>query len=119
MDKGSRVKLGIYSLGELEVDILKAVAKLDSATVKDIFEALYPSRRLAYTTVLTVMGRLTKKGILHQERSQAPYVYTPIIGLEQVAASIVDCVVDQLLDGSPDALVKHLTGKKTLDGASL
>lgn len=105
----TRAGIGIRALGELDIDVLMVVWKMSRATVKDVFESLYGSRHLAYTTIMTVMGRLAKKGVLYQDRSTMPYVYTPIVGRHELAISIVNHVVDRLLDGSPDAVVEHLT----------
>jgi predicted transcriptional regulator len=54
------------TLGPLETEILELVWKLGSATVKDIHEQILadPSRELAYTSVTTILTRLTQKGWL-------------------------------------------------------
>ena len=103
-----RPGIGIRTLGELDVDILLVVWKLKKATVKNVFEELYETRRLAYTTIMTVMGRLAKKGILSQDRSRTPYEYAPLVRRDELAASIVGHVVDRLLDGSPQGLIDQL-----------
>lgn len=105
-----RPGLGIRALGELDVDVLTVVWSIkNGATVKDVFERLYGSRRLAYTTVMTVMCRLTKKGILKQDKSTTPYVYSPRVSKEELAFSIIDHVVDRLLDGSPSFLLDYVS----------
>ena len=107
-----RPGIGIRTLGELDVDVLLVVWRLGKATVKDVFEVLYETRRLAYTTIMTVMSRLAKKGILRQDRSRTPYEYTPVVRRDELAFSIVNHVVDRLLDGSADALIKNLSHKQ-------
>src|SRR3990172_7713435 len=93
----TRPGIGIRTLGELDVDVLTVVWELGTATVKDVFDALYESRRLAYTTIMTVMGRLAKKGLLSQDRSRTPYEYAPIVNRNELALSIVNHVIDRLL----------------------
>jgi predicted transcriptional regulator len=107
----SRNGIGIRTLGELDIDILNVVWKMERATVKDVFEELYETRRLAYTTIMTVMGRLAKKGVLKQDRSRTPYVYTPLMARQELALSIIHHVIDRLLDGAPDQVIDNLGGR--------
>jgi len=76
------------SLGPLEREILNIVWRLGSATVKDIHEIILadPDRELAYTSVTTVLQRLTKKGWLTCNRKERAYVWQPKISLEQAKA---------------------------------
>ncbi|MGF1489714.1 MAG: BlaI/MecI/CopY family transcriptional regulator [Prochloraceae cyanobacterium] len=76
------------SLGPLEREILNIVWQLGSATVKDIHEIILtdPDRELAYTSVTTVLQRLTKKGWLTCNRKERAYVWQPKISLEQAKA---------------------------------
>lgn len=111
----SRPGIGIRSLGELDIDILTVVWDRNQATVKDVFEVLYDSRRLAYTTIMTVMSRLAKKGVLQQDRSTTPYVYSPVISRQDLAFSIINHVVDRLLDGSSELLLNHLSNEAKLN----
>jgi predicted transcriptional regulator len=99
--KGTKVeRIGVVkALGELEVEIMNVVWDKKRATVQEVFEALYPERKLAYTTVMTVMSRLAGKGVLEQDRTGIAYVYTAKVTREQVAASVVQEVVDRVLGG--------------------
>ena len=62
-------------LGELELAIMGVIWKRSSATVRVVLEALSKKRSLAYTTVMTVMGRLTEKGLLRVEKSGKAHTY--------------------------------------------
>jgi predicted transcriptional regulator len=99
--KGSKVeRIGVVkALGELEVEIMDVVWDKGTATVQEVFEALYPQRRLAYTTIMTVMSRLAAKGTLEQDRRGIAYVYKPRISREELAASVMQEVVDRVLGG--------------------
>ena len=61
------------SLGPLESDILHLVWELEGATVKEIHDRILadPDRELAYTSVTTVLNRLTKKGWRATNKSAA------------------------------------------------
>ena len=76
------------SLGPLEREILNIVWQLGSATVKDIHEIILanPDRELAYTSVTTVLQRLTKKGWLVCNRKERAYVWQARISPEEAKA---------------------------------
>ncbi|MDY7014825.1 MAG: BlaI/MecI/CopY family transcriptional regulator [Cyanobacteriota bacterium] len=69
------------SLGPLETEILEILWELGSTTVKDIHERILadPDRELAYTSVTTVLNRLTQKGWLSCDKQQRAFVWRPTI----------------------------------------
>ena len=60
-----------------ELEIMKVIWQLGSATVRDVYEQLLKSRKIAYTTVMTMMGTLEQKGRLTKTLRDRAYVYTP------------------------------------------
>ncbi|HAG83182.1 MAG TPA: CopY family transcriptional regulator [Cyanobacteria bacterium UBA11162] len=69
------------SLGPLEAEILNIVWELDSATVKDVHERILsdPNRELAYTSVTTVLNRLTAKGWLACDKTERIFLWRPLV----------------------------------------
>jgi predicted transcriptional regulator len=69
------------SLGPLEAEILDIVWNLGSATVKDIHDRILadPERELAYTSVTTVLRRLTQKGWLACDKQDRAFQWRPLI----------------------------------------
>jgi predicted transcriptional regulator len=81
----------IDKLGELERAVMEQVWALSEAdepwvSVRDVFEALSTTRDLAYTTVMTVMGRLADGGLLLKERSGRAHLYTAAGSREELTA---------------------------------
>ncbi len=111
MVRRKRKTKGINSLGELELDIMGIVWSMERATVKDVFEVMYERRKLAYTTIMTVMNRLAVKRILAQDKSTVPYVYTPLVERDEMAHSMVGEVVDRMLEGSSSAVISFLVDR--------
>jgi predicted transcriptional regulator len=79
-------------LGELERAVMEQVwaAAEDhrpTVSVREVHEALAGRRAIAYTTVMTVMGRLTESGLLTQERSERAYRYAAAASREELTAS--------------------------------
>ncbi|HEY9637787.1 MAG TPA: BlaI/MecI/CopY family transcriptional regulator [Coleofasciculaceae cyanobacterium] len=73
------------SLGPLETEILDIVWELGSATVKDVHERILadPDRELAYTSVTTVLRRLTQKGWLTCEKQERAFSWKPLVSRQE------------------------------------
>ncbi len=99
-------------LGSLEADILAIIWERERVTVRDVYETLRKQRKIAYTTVMTVINNLVKKKLLNQDRSGIAFVYTPAIAGNEVASTILDSVVDKLFRGRSNVAVSHLLGLK-------
>ncbi len=95
-------------IGSLEADILAVVWEQDRTTVREVYEALLQHRKIAYTTVMTVMNNLVKKDLLAQDRSEVAYVYTPAVPGREVARTVLDSVVDRLLRGEYNVAVSQI-----------
>ncbi|MEM8676486.1 MAG: BlaI/MecI/CopY family transcriptional regulator [Cyanobacteria bacterium P01_G01_bin.67] len=76
------------SLGPLESEILGIVWNLKVATVKNVHEQILqdPERELAYTSVTTVLQRLTQKGWLKCSKRGRAFSWQPLISREQAQA---------------------------------
>ena len=86
-------------LGDLEADVMEAIWALGTATVHDVHQRLAAANReLAYTTVMTVMSRLSEKGLLDKQKDGAAYVYKPAASREEFTRRTVGTVLSQLLD---------------------
>jgi predicted transcriptional regulator len=98
----------LFSLTDLELDVMNIVWRLGHATVRQIVEGLREQRPLAYTTVQTVLTILTQKGFVEYTQQGRAYLYKAIIQPEGVRRETVSAVVDKLFAGSSRSLVLHL-----------
>lgn len=92
-------------LHELESEAMEEMWRLGEGTVRDVLEALNQRAKKprAYTTVMTVMARLDRKGLLTRRlRDAKTYVYTPVLSrdeyLEARARAEVEALVKQYGD---------------------
>ena len=69
------------ALGPLEVSVMEILWERGESNVRDVVERL--DRRLAYTTVMTTLDRLFKKGLLGRHKIQRSFVYLPRLSREQ------------------------------------
>lgn len=89
-DSGNEPRSGLTQImGELEAEVLECVWDLGSASVKDVHECLLERREIAYTTVMTVLARLTAKGLLVARAVGRAYVYEATAGREEFCAGVV------------------------------
>jgi BlaI family penicillinase repressor len=104
-------------LGKLELQVMKLIWDKGKATVRDLWEDLYPEKRLAYTTVATVMRKLEGKGFLKHDEKDRTYIYRPLVDQDEVSQGLLREMIDGLFDGSAAKLVtaliqsEHLTEK--------
>lgn len=94
-------------LGPLEAEVMEVTWDRGEVTVRDVHEALNESRSVAYTTVMTTMGRLADKGLLRRVEDQRAHRFTPLLSREQYADSTVKSVVDWLVSQFRDPAVAY------------
>jgi predicted transcriptional regulator len=91
-----------------ELEIMKVVWQKGEATVRDVYEDLLERRKIAYTTVLTMLNVLETKGHLRKRQDDRAFVYKPTKPEATVVRSMVREFVDRLFDGAAEPLVVHL-----------
>ena len=96
------------TLTEQELEIMKIVWQLEKATVRDVYEALLERRKIAYTTVMTMMKILEQKEYLKKSQEDRAYVYRPSRPKNQVIRGMVREFVDRVFNGSAQPLLLHL-----------
>ena len=84
---------------------MKVVWRLETATVRQVYETMLEHRKIAYTTVMTMMNILEQKGYLKKRQDDRAYVYTPSRPEKQVIRSMVREFVDRVFNGSAEPLL--------------
>jgi|ERR1035437_9043552 predicted transcriptional regulator len=92
----------------LELECLKALWGIGEGTVRDVRDAMVGNRNLAYTTVMTVLDRLEKRGGVSRKKQGRSFVYIPKLSREELRKFAVKEVVDRFFDGSVEALSRFL-----------
>jgi BlaI family transcriptional regulator, penicillinase repressor len=96
------------TLTEQELEIMKVVWERERATVRDVYEALLERRKVAYTTVMTMMKILEQKGFLKKTQEDRAYLYRPAQAKRQVIGAMVRDFVNRVFNGSAEPLLVHL-----------
>ncbi|MEO7146102.1 MAG: BlaI/MecI/CopY family transcriptional regulator [Bryobacteraceae bacterium] len=97
-----------------ELEIMKVVWDLESATVRDVYETLLKRRKIAYTTVMTMMKILEEKKYLKKSQEERAYLYTPAQPKQQVLRGMVREFLDRVFNGAAEPLLVHLVEDQRL-----
>lgn len=98
---------------------MKVVWRLDSATVRQVYEELLKKRHVAYTTVMTLMNILEKKGHLKKRQQDRAYIYLPAKPQKQVIGAMVRDFIERVFNGSAEPLLLHLIEDEQLTAEDL
>src|SRR5512140_3242591 len=102
-----------------ELEIMKIVWQKGQASVRDVYETQLERRKVAYTTVMTMMRVLERKGYLKARRENRAYLYRPAHPQRQVLRSMVREFVDRVFNGSAQPLLVHLVEDRRLSKTEL
>jgi BlaI family transcriptional regulator, penicillinase repressor len=97
-----------------ELEIMKIVWQRESVTVRDVYEALLEKRKVAYTTVMTMMKILEQKGHLRKRQADRAHVYTAAQPQRKVIGAMVRDFVNRVFNGSAEPLLVHLVEENAL-----
>jgi BlaI family transcriptional regulator, penicillinase repressor len=92
-----------------ELAIMKAIWGRGDGTVREIYETLRRRRRIAYTTVLTMMNILEAKGYLKKVPEGRAYRYRSTQPQQRVLTAMVREFVDRVFDGAAKPLLASLS----------
>src|SRR5512136_3122111 len=97
-----------------ELEIMKVVWQKGDVTVRDVYETLRERRKVAYTSVMTMMKILEGKGHLKRRRADRAFVYRATRPEIDVQRSMVREFVNRVFDGSAQPLLVHLLKDRRL-----
>ena len=93
---------------------MKVVWQHESVTVREVYEALLKRKKVAYTTVMTMMKILEQKKYLKKNQTERAYVYRPAQPRRQVIGAMVKDFVNRVFNGSAEPLLVHLVEEHDL-----
>ena len=93
---------------------MKVVWDRETVTVRDVYEELLEKRKVAYTTVMTMMNILEQKGHLMKTQEDRAYLYRSTKPRNQVIRGMVREFVNRVFNGSAEPLLLHLVEDRKL-----
>ena len=109
VDNDGHIALSASVLGRREREVLSVLRKLGSATVQQVVDRL--SAGLAYTTVMTTLDRLFRKGLLEREKQNRAYHYTAVLSARDLEGQRAAHLIRRFFsesDVQPEVLVSCL-----------
>lgn len=103
-----------WFLGSLQTKVLETLSRRGPSTVRDIVDALPKRDAPAYTTVMTVLGRLHDKGLATREKHGKGYLYRSRYTPEELRDRMARHLVGELVDDFGDVALAHFA--TALDG---
>jgi len=95
-------------LTPVELELMQIVWKLGEVSVADVLAALPAERKLAYTSVSTVLRILEQKGVVRSRKVGRGHVYSALLAREDYEARSVRHLVETVFAGTASALVERL-----------
>jgi predicted transcriptional regulator len=95
----------------LEMEALKALWSLGEGTVGQVRDQMQPNRPLAYTTVLTLLDRLERKGAVTRHKQGRGYVYEPALTRQAALEMALDRLLGDFFQNSHEELLAYLQGE--------
>jgi predicted transcriptional regulator len=98
-------------LGSLELEVMHVMWQTGQATVKQLVDTINHRRPIAYTTVMTVMARLTDKGLLRRTKEGKRYCYRTTQTKEQYLYQTSRNIVRSFVDDFGDLAIAGFLGE--------
>src|ERR1700684_560683 len=104
----SSPRRSLLDLAPLELDCMNTLWPMGQGTVREIRDRLAARRPRAYTTIMTIMDRLARKGIVERRKVGRAYIYSPNLSADEARAQALGQVVENYFGGSKEALIAQL-----------
>lgn len=114
---GSMAKRSPAKPTDGELEILQILWKLQTATVRDVHDELVKSRRVAQTSVATMMQLMLKKGLLQIVDDRRPQKYAATVDSGATKSSLLAHLIKSVFQGSPRHMLMHLFTSKKMSPA--
>jgi len=98
---------------------MKVVWEFGAATVRDVYETLLARRRIAYTTVMTMMKIMEDKKYLKRRLRGRAYVYEATRPKKQMIREMVSEFINRVFNGSAEPLLAHLVEDRRFSESEL
>lgn len=107
-ERTASARRSLLELAPLELACMNTLWPMGEATVREIRDRLAARRARAYTTIMTIMDRLARKGVVERRKAGRAYVYRPRLSAAEARAHAVAQVVENFFGGSKEVLLAQL-----------
>jgi predicted transcriptional regulator len=89
-------------LGELEAAVMDVVWKHAPVTARDVCDRMMGKWERAYTTIMTTMDRLFRKGLLRRQKEGLAWRYHPVLSAREFERALADSLASRILSANRD-----------------
>jgi predicted transcriptional regulator len=100
--------LNSYILTRQELEIMKVVWERGAATVREVWEIMSQTKSSAYTTILTLIQILEKKGALARTKAGRSHIYRPLLTRQQAIRNQMEDILSRFFDGNREGLIESV-----------
>ncbi|MGI8419528.1 MAG: BlaI/MecI/CopY family transcriptional regulator [Candidatus Levyibacteriota bacterium] len=93
------------TLGELEQQIMDIFWEANTSTAREILTKLEKTRKIAYTTVTTILQRLCEKELLKRVEGKSGYIYSPKVSKESYSKNIAQTFLKKFINSFGDTAI--------------
>lgn len=116
--RGHGPRQSVLDLAPLELDCMNTLWPMGEATVRDIRDRLAARRARAYTTIMTIMDRLARKGVVERRKAGRKYVYRAKLSADEARARALQQVLHHFFGGSKERMLAQLSSQLPSDDYS-
>jgi predicted transcriptional regulator len=102
-------------LTETELMLMNILWEIEEGTVRDVMANLSENKKLAYTSVSTILRILEKKDVLRSTKEGKSHIYSPLVLKEDYQKKGLNHLVTNVFSGTPSDLVKTLLETQSLN----
>ncbi|HMW00659.1 MAG TPA: BlaI/MecI/CopY family transcriptional regulator [Acidobacteriota bacterium] len=103
------------TLTEAELQLMEIIWNRGQSTVADVVAALPSNSQLAYSTVLTTLRILERKGYVSHVQEGRAFIYKPVVDQKQARQSALKFLLSKFFNNSPELLVLNVMEQEELD----
>jgi len=107
------------SLGDLQLAILRELWRRGEASVAEVHRTLYRRRKLALTTIATMLRKMEDRRLVKHRAEGRQFIYRAAVREDEVHRDLVADTVDRVFSGDASAMVSYLLSEEEFDGADL
>ena len=104
---------------DLEMQILSVLWNRGVSTAREVLEAMPDGKQRAYTSILSVMQVMEKKGLLKHTNRGVAHVYSPAVSQSKIIQPFVRRLVNEVFGGRPSAMMQALLTETAVDDEEL
>lgn len=98
------------SLGKLEQQVMDILWEYENCSARDVLTKLAKEKKLAYTTIATVLHRLFNKGLLKRTEDKSGFIYSPKFSKEKYTKSVAQSFLNKFINSFGDTAIASFAG---------